>query len=854
MNHIFERLFRHSPHFIFIKNASTYDFVDANNTFCEIFNVSRDQLIIDSVSNECLDSLNQVIQMIIQHLIQKREMVEIESTVQTPKGIRHWLIRAFLIMKSESSEISSFAFIAQDITERVNNTRLIKEKEQLWSFALDASGHGVWDWKINSGDVSFSKNWRSMLGYEDYEISNTFSDFTERLHPEDKDNVLGTLHQYLNSEISAYEVEFRMACKNGSWMWIESKGIVTERDEKNNPIRMVGTHIDINQKKRAEIGDAWRNYVLQLLLSNSDLNEILFEVVRGVEKEATGSVCSIMLLDDKKMVLKNAVAPNLPEFYKAKIDNLVVGPDVGCCGAAVFNNKIIIAENLLTHPNWKKFKGLIQQVGLKSCWSSPIKNSSGIVLGSLAIYHKSQSKPSKHDLKLLEQSAQFTGLAIERKRASETISHQANYDALTNLPNRRMFMDYLSLEMRKNNRKSKSIVLMFLDLDHFKEVNDTLGHHIGDELLREVSKRITKTVRDTDFIARLGGDEFTIVISDVESLNQIKTTADKVVHALAEPFYIQNELIYISGSVGITVYPEDASSLNMLLVNADQAMYEAKKMGRNCYQFFSQSMHEESIHKQKLGKLLRQALANNEFKLFYQPIIDMHTGKMCKAEALIRWLPPSNGIILPNEFISLSEEIGIIHEIGNWVFEEAFRWKSKCKQLYEENFKVTINMSPAQFKHPSKQNEYAKLLSKYNLSGEEVIIEITEGLILDNDVQVHKQLQEFHNHGIQIAIDDFGTGYSALSYLKRFDIDYLKIDRSFVKDIPEDKNDLALCMAIIVMAKKLGLGVVAEGIETEEQKELLSFSECNFGQGFLFSEPLEPQAFEKKYLKRKCRK
>lgn len=433
----------------------------------------------------------------------------------------------------------------------------------------------------------------------------------------------------------------------------------------------------------------------------------------------------------------------------------------------------------------------------------------------------------------------------DRVKFENIIWEQAYFDALTGLPNRRMLRDRLEQEMKKAHRSERMLALMFLDLDLFKEVNDTLGHDMGDMLLKEVSQRLSSCVRETDTVARLGGDEFTVLLSDLRDSTTTERVIRNILQKVSEPFRLGSELAYISASIGITFYPNDADCLEELLRNADQAMYAAKQQGRNRFSYFTPSMQEAAQSRMRLVNDLRSAVGEDQFRLYYQPIINLANGEIYKAEALVRWEHPTRGLISPGVFIPIAEEIGLINEIGNWVFHEAaiqvLEWRSK----YHPRFQISVNKSPVQFRSDaSSQQLWFDHMDTLGLPGQSIVVEITEGLLLEASGDVMEQLCSLRETGMRISLDDFGTGYSSLSYLNKFDIDYLKIDQSFVKNLSPESKNMALCEAIIVMAHKLGMKVIAEGVETEEQRTLLIAAGCDYGQGYLFSRPVPAREFE----------
>ncbi|WP_417521693.1 EAL domain-containing protein [Marinobacter sp.] len=430
-------------------------------------------------------------------------------------------------------------------------------------------------------------------------------------------------------------------------------------------------------------------------------------------------------------------------------------------------------------------------------------------------------------------------------RSDELIWRQANYDFLTNLPNRYMFQDRLEQEIRKSLRQDSLLALLFIDLDHFKDVNDTLGHPVGDQLLVEAAVRINSCVRDSDTVARMSGDEFTVILPRLENTLDGEKVAEQIIRVLAKPYTINNETIYVQASAGITFCPNDAAEAFQLISNADQAMYAAKTSGRNRLAYFTQSLHDEAQNRLKLLHDMRSAVENRQFELHFQPIIDLANGNVCKAEALIRWNHPERGMISPAEFIPLAEESGLIVKIGDWVFREAAAQAKRWCELYDIGLQISVNVSPVQFQSDALSiADWLHHLSEIGLDAKHLSIEITEGLLLNASDGVKEKLLRFRDAGIQVAIDDFGVGYSALSYLKRFDIDYLKIDQSFIQNLETDQNDLVLSEAIVMMAHRLGLHVIAEGVETQAQQHLLLEIGCDHGQGYFFSRPLPAAAFE----------
>ncbi len=430
----------------------------------------------------------------------------------------------------------------------------------------------------------------------------------------------------------------------------------------------------------------------------------------------------------------------------------------------------------------------------------------------------------------------------EQKSAEKRFLHLAHYDDLTQLPNRVMFIKHLNQILSSSKRHKQHCALLFIDLDHFKSVNDTIGHQGGDDLLRETAKRLTSTLRQEDIIARLSGDEFALLLYHHNSHEQASYAAsiiaNKVIALLAEAFYIQRREVFIGASIGVAIYPEDAENSQDLLKHADIAMYQAKNLGRNNYHFFKQNYIIKLQEQHKLATDMRLAISNSEFHLFYQPQYGANSRELVGAEVLIRWIKPDKTIISPFHFIPLAEETGLIIPLGKWILETACK---KLKLWLDQGYplqQVSVNISAKQFSEPDFIDTVKHALEKSGLAPKHLELEITESMLMGDIKKVIFQLQRLHDMGISLSIDDFGTGYSSLSYLKDFPIEILKIDQSFVRDIPNNTKDIKIVLAIIEMGHSLGLRIVAEGVETEEQLNLLSHYKCDIIQGYYFSKPL----------------
>jgi diguanylate cyclase (GGDEF)-like protein/PAS domain S-box-containing protein len=432
----------------------------------------------------------------------------------------------------------------------------------------------------------------------------------------------------------------------------------------------------------------------------------------------------------------------------------------------------------------------------------------------------------------------------ERKRAEERAQYLANYDVLTGLPNRFLMQDRLAQACAQAHRNGLRVAVMHIDLDRFKVVNETLGHYVGDALLKHAADRLKKSAREGDTVARVGGDEFTVVLPNMTSVQVLSAFADKILGSLARPFPGEGQDLFVSASLGISLFPDDARSVDDLIKHADAAMFRAKSTGRNNYQFFTRELNEEVQERLLMEGGLRQALQREEFRVVYQPKIELATREVVGAEALIRWSHPKLGVVGPSRFVPVAEDSGMVVQIGDWML------RAVCRQIRQWQgegltLPVAVNVSARQFQQADLPDLVVSVLSETQVPARLLEIELTESAVMHDAEASVVALERLKSFGVQISIDDFGTGYSSLSYLKRLPLDVLKIDQSFVRDISSDPNDAAIVRAIITLARSLGMKVIAEGVETEAQLAFLNAYGCQYAQGYMFGQPMPAEEFVK---------
>lgn len=430
-----------------------------------------------------------------------------------------------------------------------------------------------------------------------------------------------------------------------------------------------------------------------------------------------------------------------------------------------------------------------------------------------------------------------------RKAQEEKIFHQAHFDSLTNLPNRLLSLDRLNQFIGEAQRQKNKVALLFVDLDDFKKVNDSLGHDIGDAVLVEAASRLSQVLRSGDTVGRLGGDEFILILGSLSNEKVAQKTAERVLEQFREPFGIENRRLVLSASVGIALYPNDGQSSTDLLKNADSAMYHAKSLGRNTYSFYTEEMNQQVARRLQIEEQIHEALQRDEFSLVFQPQVDVRSDQVIGTEALLRWKNPTLGQVPPDEFIPIAEETGLIIPIGQFVLQQALAQASEWQKEFHPDFRMAVNLSPRQFRDPELISQVKSTIQKYNLAKHTLELEITEGVLMNNQQFVKNALSALNLIDVRISMDDFGTGYSSLSYLRNYPFDMLKVDRSFINDLVDDPADRELINAAISMAHSLKLKVVAEGVENQEQYKLLKELKCDYVQGYLIGKPMNAQAF-----------
>ncbi|MGY5809063.1 EAL domain-containing protein [Rhizobium sp. LEGMi198b] len=601
------------------------------------------------------------------------------------------------------------------------------------------------------------------------------------------------------------------------------------RDASGKIVGTIGASRDITEQKSAERRMRSQSYLLEMIARGMPLSDFLEELARMIEGFADGVHAALLTIAPDTGELRLAAAPSLTEEYRRRVNATfirTIPTDLTATAAAL--------------------KLVFDQAGISEldhqCHCLAISDVDGQVEGVLALYSSEGTRYQPGFSDFVSIALHMAGIAISRHRAEARIGFLADHDPLTGMANRALLDRQLTLAMQTADSVGSEVALAFLDLDNFKLVNDSLGHSVGDQLLKIVADRICELTSDQGSLARIGGDEFVIILEQMD-INGCLGRLSAIKEAVARPIALNDIELRVTCSIGVASYPSHGKTAGDLLAFADMAMYRAKELGRDGIALFTPEMTATVRRKLSRTDELRQALLRDEFVLHYQPQVDLQTGRIVGAEALVRWNHPSEGLVYPGDFIALAEETGLIMPIGEWVLQTACRQAKAWQDKGLEPIRISVNVSARQFQEKCLMETVANALSESGLDPTWLELEITESLIMKDLASSIARMHELEKLGVKLAVDDFGTGYSSLSALKRFPLSRLKIDRSFIADIPHDADDMAITSAIISLAQKLDLEVIAEGVETEEQARFLVDSGCNEIQGYLFSRPVEEERF-----------
>lgn len=582
--------------------------------------------------------------------------------------------------------------------------------------------------------------------------------------------------------------------------------------------------------------------VLEAVALGRPLAAVMDLLCRGVETLAPEVICSVLSVDEDGRVHPLA-APSLPASFSGALEGFSIGPRAGSCGTAAWRRQPVEVTDIASDPLWADFRELALPHGLAACWSTPILLGTDQVVATFALYYREPRGAAPFHRRMVQACAQLCQIAFMHDRHQREIERLAYFDGVTGLPNRTLLADRARQALLLALRSESPAALLLLDIDRFKTVNDSLGHAVGDQVLKHISKRLSGALRDSDTLARLGGDEFVALLPGC-TVEDAMHVADKLRAVLEAPIPLDGShaRVQMTASIGVCGFPKDGQDLDQLLKNADIAMYEAKRAGRDCARFFLRAMNQALDERLEIEAALRHALSQGLLQLHFQPKIRLSDRRLVGVEALLRWHDAERGWVPPDRFIPVAEESGLINALDAWVLEQSCAQLARWRTQGVDVPGLSVNVSPQRFHQDDVAVHARALLARHGLAASDLTLEVTERLMLDDTSRPRVQLQQLHEMGVGVSVDDFGTGYSSLSYLKRLPVTELKLDKSFVRDLEQDADDRALSSAVIGIGRSLGLTVVAEGVETAGQRDLLLTMGCDAAQGWLFGRPMAPEA------------
>ncbi|MBX2862395.1 MAG: EAL domain-containing protein [Leptolyngbyaceae cyanobacterium MAG.088] len=757
-------------------------------------------------------------------------------------GHRELLEITRLPMYDDNGDLLGLLGVGHTITDRRESEEKRQKTEEQIFLAVHGDDDGRWDWNLETNEVYYSPRWKSMLGYENNELIGDLNTWKNLVHPDDKDRVLNMVQDFLLGKADSFDVEMRMQHKAGHDVFVLSRAFLIHRDSDGKAVRLIGTHVDITDRKKAKAFDDKNAEILEMIATGRPASEIYSEIALMYEGRHPGLRCSMLELQDGHLM--HGGAPSLPKEYCDAVHGLKNGPNVGSCGTSTYTGKRVLVENIETDPKWTKIKHVALPHGMRCCWSEPIKASSGNVLGAFGMYYNHPALPNEEESNDLKSAARLAGIVMERDQAQKRIRELAYIDDLTGIANRASFYQNLEISIKRADCNKSRLGLLYIDLDDFKGVNDTLGHDAGDLLLQEIAKRLQNVARETDFVARLSGDEFCILVNDVDDNYAAASVAQRCLEIISKPVELLTRKFTPACSIGVAHYPDDSPDLSTLIKAADTSLYDAKERGKNQYAFYKPELTYKAEYRFRVEQSLREAVENHQLSLVYQPQVQLLTGEIIGVEALSRWYHPRLGYVSPTEFIATAEKIGMIKPLTEWVLktacDQAVRWKNEGLPA----MRMAVNISPIHFLDKDFVALIKRVIDETGMVPSELELEVTESVV-QTDQQNLSTFRELKDLGVLLAIDDFGTGYSSFASLKHLTIDCLKIDKYFINDMLVDYKSKSLIGSMIEMCRNLEHEVIAEGVETAEQCHTLQSFGCETAQGYLFSRPVNSDEISK---------
>lgn len=742
-------------------------------------------------------------------------------------------------LRDAAGDMTAVLVMAADVTQRKQAEEALRTSEARYRAIVHDQNDAIIRMKPDGRLTFANETYVRTFGVREHEL---IGELPSLLVPDDDRRAARRALAGLGPDRPVGITEHRVILPDGSLRWQQwtNRAIF---DGVGGIVEYQSVGRDITDQRAAEQLVADQARILELIAKGAALPQTLAEMCRIIEAHVPGARSSILLADEAGRALRVGAAPSLDVEVLRAIDPLPIEADAGSCGAAAVSGRPVVTTEVATDFRWARFRDLAEAHRIRACWSVPIPASTGDrVLGTVATYYEQPGQPPAEHLRIVDLVVHLAAIAIERKAFESRLAHRAHHDPLTGLPNRALFLEFLVLALARARRYESSVAVLFLDLDRFKIINDSLGHDAGDETLLKVVERLQSVVRPGDTVARFGGDEFTILCEDLDrdaAEHQAIEVAERLIDIVHQPFELAGDIAFLGASIGISVAQTADERPESLLRDADAAMYRAKELGKGRWELFDENMRATARARLDTENALHRAIDREEFRVHYQPIVSLRDGRCVGAEALVRWQHPERGLVAPGEFVGVGEETGLIVPIGALVIQDACEQAARWKREFDhaEPFVVSVNLSARQLAQTDLVGRVGDVLERTGIDPGSLGLEITESVLLDDSDSTVGSILALKQLGVQLSIDDFGTGYSSVGYLKRFPIDAVKVDRSFVDGLGSDPEDTAIVSAVVSLGHALGLTVVAEGVETRTQLDELIALGCDQAQGFYFQAP-----------------
>ena len=810
--------------------SADFRLLAVNQSFCRLFGTAQDSVRGRRLEEVLSGQLAERVAALVSR--EDGRPTDVIAKLEDEGAGRIYRARLTQIQRGPGNE-GVFVLLVEDIENRTGALSNPEEFRRLYEKVLENVSEAVFFVGQHGAVTDANQSAAKLLGYSRQELFGMrFADL--QYIPDG--GIEATLSSYLESrnwKLDGRQLAVQVARKDGA---------VFPAELKFNKFSSGGHHAylvnlrDVTREKLANQLSHDRLQVIEMIAHHKPLEDILDEVTALIEHQMPGGCCAVMLKRGEGFI--PAAAPRLPSALIDSIYSLPVDQEAGSCATAVLEGRTIAVSDIASEPGWGGSREEALAHGLHSSLFAPVFSSHGLVVGMIAVFRPETGVPDPAQVELVNLASRLASVCIEQRELTSELAHRAQHDSLTGLPNRLNFEGHMRQAIAHAGRYKRRVAILSIDLDRFKVVNDTLGHAAGDEVIKQVGRRLANCLRETDIVARWGGDEFMVGLLEIAEHQDAAAVAQKLIQSIAQPFEFAGREVSTGASIGASVFPDNGMDLDTLISHADMAMYRAKKSGRNGFNCYTTELGETDRQRLELETRFRSALQRDELTIHYQPQFELRTGSLVGLEALLRWRNEKLGNVPPSSFIPIAEDSGLIVGVGEWTIREACRQIKEFEQSGYGPIRIAVNVSSLQFQRREFVELVAQIIAEAGIAPDLLELELTESMVMQTMDETAPKMAQLRTLGIRMSLDDFGTGYSSLSYLQRLPIDTLKIDKSFVRELEVSPKTPLLIESIVALAQSLGMRAIAEGVESDGQLEVLRTIGCDQAQGYLLGRPV----------------